>query len=1052
MALCSKKSGSMKSGSMTSGSTTSGSKDKHARWLLLAFLLLCVARPSAAIDARFDLVGPRIDVRVTRNGQTLPIAAVPNLQAGDRLWIHPDLPASQSVKYLLICVFLRGTTNPPPESWFTRIDTWDRKVREEGAFVTVPAEAQQALLFLAPETGGDFSTLKSAVQGQPGAFVRASQDLTEAGFEQARIEKYVASIRRVPPSDPAALQKHSDLLARTLDLKPNSACFKQPVDTQFTCLTQTGSQIVLDDGHGQSIVTALSNGPGSDLITQASYTQAFGAGLYSAYVGAIVDVVRIMANLHTARYQYIPAISFPQAEAMNLRLNTPPSFHNPKSVLVIALPSVQAAVPPPLRPADTSYVACLIKPSVTLPIEGAPLVFSTDFAHDLVLHLNTPPGAPSEPDIPLTPDAYSGGLVLQQTPQHHVPLHDPALLTDDATASPAPALPSAADSHAAAHPAPTAKPEPRPVQLTGTISGRWGFDDYTGPTVPLQQLPGRDWTLVSAPGADSAAEAGVANAPGLDLIAGHTAQLLLTSTGSACVHTVTAQPAGQSAPIQLTFKPAPRPGQPDLVAVALPVAHDITPGDLHLAIQQYDQPAPDKLSARTFSEPAHVASVEFHAGDRTLLLEGTRLNEIAGLTLGDLPYSPAAEPASAAAPPDDLTGPNSLELTLAPRVATPSTQVGEHLTATIALHDGRSLSVPVVVSAPRPVLTLLQKTVEPAPGSGDPSQLAGRGGGSAIALSNPDDLPLSSRLTFTLKTPTPFPRDGEIEIETLDGALRTVLTLAPSGGLVLQDPHTIVATLDPLRSFGPSAFGALHLRAAYPAATSSRSRDAFGRQASNRFTGHAEDPGANPVDAPNSAKPAADTLTGPDSAASVNAAPGGSVSNWLPLVTLVRLPNLTLLQCPADAALPCTVNGSDLFLLQAISTSPDFSNPVAVPDGYTGDALSVPHPSAATLFLKLRDDSTSIDSAIVPMPAPPPVHHVARRHKPSTDETPAPTPEATPTLETPAAAKQPDLPAPAQQDQQHSAPAKQNSPAPAKQANPAPTPNPPATTTPPSRS
>ncbi len=32
-------------------------------------------------------------------------------------------------------------------------------------------------MFLAPETGGDFKTLKSAVRGRPGAFVRASQDL-----------------------------------------------------------------------------------------------------------------------------------------------------------------------------------------------------------------------------------------------------------------------------------------------------------------------------------------------------------------------------------------------------------------------------------------------------------------------------------------------------------------------------------------------------------------------------------------------------------------------------------------------------------------------------------------------------------------------------------------------------------------------------------------------------------------------------------------------------------------------------------------------------------
>src|SRR5579875_2933084 len=137
---------------------------KCARWLFFVVLLLALPQAGMA-DARFDLTGPKIDVRVTRGGETLDIAQVPNLQPGDKLWLHPDLPPTQSVKYLLICTFLRGTTNPPPDNWFIRIDTWDKKVREEGVFITVPDEAQQAVLFLAPETGGDFSTLRSAVQG-----------------------------------------------------------------------------------------------------------------------------------------------------------------------------------------------------------------------------------------------------------------------------------------------------------------------------------------------------------------------------------------------------------------------------------------------------------------------------------------------------------------------------------------------------------------------------------------------------------------------------------------------------------------------------------------------------------------------------------------------------------------------------------------------------------------------------------------------------------------------------------------------------------------------
>ena len=924
---------------------------KRARFLALYLLFIGLLPQLCKADARFDLVGPRIDVRVTRAGVTLPIASVPNLQPGDRIWLHTDLPPSQSVHYLLICVFLRGNTNPPPDSWFFRIETWDKKVRDEGSFITVPAEAEQAVLFMAPETGGDFSTLRSAVQGRPGIFVRASQDLAEAGFEEARIQTYLTAMRRVPPSDPEALQKHSDLLARTLNLKPNPTCYKLPVDTQFTCLTQTGTQMLLDDGHGQSIAAALSNGPGSDLINQASYTQLAAGGLYSAYVGAIVDLIRLTTSLHTAQYQYIPAIAFPQAEALNLRLNSPPSFHNPKSVLVIGLPSVQKAVSPPLRPADAKHVACLLEPSVALPIEGAPLVFSTSFAHDLVLHLDVPPGAPAEPDIPLIADAYQGGLVLQPTPEHHVELHEPAPLPKD-------------DTKAFSHPEldtqkpeePTPNPQPKPILLTGTIKGQWGFDAFTGPTLPLQQLPGGDWHVVNLPTTNATAD------PNANLIAGRLEQLTVASTGSACVHSITAHPNGSAADLSIVFAPTPQPDQPNLLKLTLPLEHAETPGDLHIAIQQYGQPKADDLSTRTFAEPAHITGIEIHAGDRSLVLTGTSLTQVQNLTLGDLVFTPA--------PPTDTTAPNTLSLNLPANAPPPPTHIDDHLTAHVTLRDGRILSLPVVVSVARPVVAVLGKNIQPAP-----TQI--------ISLPNSDDLPLSDRLTFTLKSTTPFPRDGQVEIETLDGTLRTVLTLAPSGGLLLQDPHTIVATLDPLRSFGPSAFGPLHFRAVFPLQTATHGR-------------HSTEPeheatAASQSNAPN--QPAPEQAEAP-------------TSDWLPLVTLVRLPELTLLQCPSDTNQSCALTGSNLFLIQSISIDPTFANPVPVPDGFTGASLTLPHPNAATIFLHLRDDPAPIDPAIVPTPpsltasahphTPRPLTKPTAKPLPPAPVTPIPAPDGTP--------------------------------------------------------
>src|ERR1700678_139702 len=126
----------------------------------LSFVVLCA--PELRADAAaFDLTGPRVDVRVQRDGHTLPIAEVPNLQGGDRLWIHPHMPETQSVRYLMIVAFLRGATNPPPESWFTRVEAWTKPVRDEGIYLTVPSEAQEVIVLLAPETGGAFSTVRS---------------------------------------------------------------------------------------------------------------------------------------------------------------------------------------------------------------------------------------------------------------------------------------------------------------------------------------------------------------------------------------------------------------------------------------------------------------------------------------------------------------------------------------------------------------------------------------------------------------------------------------------------------------------------------------------------------------------------------------------------------------------------------------------------------------------------------------------------------------------------------------------------------------------------
>ena len=830
-------------------------------------LALSLALPlSAAAQARFDLTGPQIDIRVTRGSMTLPIARVPNLQAGDQLWLHPDFPASQSAHYLLIAAFLRGTTNPPPDGWFTRVETWDKKVREEGVTVTVPPDAQQAILFLAPETGGDFSTLRSAVKGRPGIFVRASQDLAEAGFEQARIEKYLASMKRVPPGDAAAIVEHSNLLARTLNLRPNPDCFKRPLDQQYTCLTQTGSQALLDDGHAQSIVASLATGPGSDFINQASTTRLAAGGNYSAYVGALVDLARIMNGIHTAQYQYIPAIAIPEdkagPESLSLRLNTAPSFHNPKSVIVIGLPAVVAATLPPLRPADPSHISCLADAQMVLPIEGAPLVFTSGFVHDLVLHLKVP-----ESDLPLMPDAYQGGLVFAPAakPDERRELDVPAAVAVPGMEVPRPAPAAAAPERGGVQTGPGVQ--------TGTIEGMWGFDHFTGPTLPVQQMPGGEWHIV---------------APGTTLIAGQPNHLELMSTGTACIRGISLEPGESAVKWELEKKPGVAP-----VDLTLNLEHAATPGSIQLAIAQYGAKEPDHLGTKTFSEPAKITGLQLHQGDRDATLTGTSLGQVKSLNVKDVAYSPGKSAGE------------TLTLDLPADARGTSFKTGEHVQAQVHLLDGRTLETSATVLPPRPQVTLLsRRVVQPAP--------------SPIQLSTPDDLPLGAQLMFFLKSAAPFPRSAQIEIASApaaagDEALKTTLTVA-AGTLVLQDAHTLIATFDPLKTFGASTFGPFRLRALAP-----------------------------------------------------DGAGGITEGEWIPLATIVRLPTLTALHCPAGATGDCTLSGQGLYLLDAVSANLAFTTETKVPEGFVEPSLQMPRPVGGVFYVRLRDDLATTHQVTLPV-------------------------------------------------------------------------------------
>jgi len=157
--------------------------------------------------------------------------------------------------------------------------------------------------------------------------------------------------------------------------------------------------------------------------------------------------------------------------------------------------------------------------------------------------------------------------------------------------------------------------------------------------------------------------------------------------------------------------------------------------------------------------------------------------------------------------------------------------------------------------------------------------------------------------------PEKFSRNGKIEIASEDETFRSVLSVS-EGNLILQDSETVMATFEPLKGFGASAFGPL------------------------RFRAISED---------------------------------GRRGDWIALAKLVRLPSLKEIRCPDSPDKQCRLTGSSLFLVESVASDPQFARNVPVPAGFADSSLDVPRPNGTLLYLKLRDDPATAVMAVLPV-------------------------------------------------------------------------------------
>jgi hypothetical protein len=442
------------------------------------------------------------------------------------------------------------------------------------------------------------------------------------------------------------------------------------------------------------------------------------------------------------------------------------------------------------------------------------------------------------------------------------------------------------------------------------------------------------------------------------LIVGRADTLHVESPDACCVSEVLIEnEQGKTIPVEWKL------GKGDELELKVPL-QNAAAGSLEMLVKKFGMHEADEITLHTYAEAARLDSFDLHAGDSDGILRGTRLDEVSKLEIGGVEFTPQG--LSRANQHDEL------------KLTTQNPAVGKlsanaNVTAQVALKDGRSMSLSMEIKPPRPKLTLLNKMVQA--GSEDPAPV--------IQLGNADELPQDATLNFVLKTQVPdsFPATERVEVATEDESFHVLLS-EKDGNLTPQDSKTIFAVLDPMKLLGPSAFGPLKLRPVsmdgvegdwQPLANVVRmpelkevrcaaapSRSSSAENSSDKVTNAA-------------------TTSAPQDGARRDVPKSGAQESLIstqhpshPGAVETSAPTAAADSAPAEktsAEWQCTLSGDRLFLLDAISADADFSNSVAVPDGFVQSTLSVPAPKGNLLYIKLRDDPSTVDSAVVPIVA-----------------------------------------------------------------------------------
>jgi hypothetical protein len=458
----------------------------------------------------------------------------------------------------------------------------------------------------------------------------------------------------------------------------------------------------------------------------------------------------------------------------------------------------------------TADTLCASRPRLVLPVVGAPLVFATGYARNMALRVHGTGG--DAHDISTIADPTLGGYVVDG-------------------AQVAAAIPPGA-------------------LREGVLHGRWGFRSFEGPSFRLVTSVNRPWHA----------------AEGASLVVGRDTPLTIEGGAAACVAEILVKRGDVRLPVSWVAQ------APDRLSLQVPLT-GAEPGPVTISVRSHGVAEPQSLELRAYAQAGQIADFTLHAGDQKGVLTGTRLDQVASLTLDGATFRAAGL---------DRVGTGDRLSMTSDQDAVRSLEAGQARTARVALVDGRSVALKVVIARPRLAVTLVSRSVHQ----------VGPALGLPLKLQAADVMAQDGQLLFSLRAESTsrFTTDDKVEIVATETGQRTSLPLR------LQDEGVAVATLMPGATLGPSAYGPLRYRVVQD----------------------------------------------------------GVAGDWQPLVTLVRLPRLDGLACATETK-RCVLRGTDLFLIRSVQSGSGADNVRAVPDGFTGSEIEVPHAEQERLLLTLRD-------------------------------------------------------------------------------------------------